>query len=47
MHDLQDLVPLMAYENPEESPLAHFLKLERRQQLAEDVNTELCSMSFC
>jgi hypothetical protein len=38
---LQNLVALIAYPNPYESPLAHYLSQSRREEVAELVNNHI------
>eukprot|EP01094_Clydonella_sp_ATCC50884_P018857 TRINITY_DN3567_c2_g1_i1.p1 TRINITY_DN3567_c2_g1~~TRINITY_DN3567_c2_g1_i1.p1 ORF type:complete len:232 (-),score=46.76 TRINITY_DN3567_c2_g1_i1:229-924(-) len=40
----QDLVTLLAFENPEQSPLGYWMKKERRLFLAEEVNQAMLKM---
>jgi hypothetical protein len=40
-HTLQDVVALIAYEQPEASPLAHLLQLSQREVVADVVNAAI------
>lgn len=42
---LRDVVALIAYENPQDSPLKHFLSLAHREKVADAVNSAILTLS--
>jgi len=42
----QDLMALLAYEEPEKSPMFHLFSLDRRQMVAEDLNRAILGTSL-
>lgn len=42
---VQDVVALIAYEQPEQSPLAHLLQLSQREVVADAVNAAILQVS--
>ena len=42
---VQDVVALIAYEHPEQSPLAHLLQLSQREVVADAVNAAILQVT--
>ena len=43
---LQNIFPLIAYKDPQKSPLSHYLSDEHRQQVADSLNAAILRTSF-
>lgn len=43
---LQDFMSLLAYEEPEKSPMFHLSSLEYRQRVAENLNNAILGIGF-
>lgn len=45
VHCLQEVVALIAYEHPQQSPLSHFLHLHQREHVADVVNAAILQVT--